>query len=162
MVYFDLKVSIVSDNISEIFLGPSFEWCFRIRCSNCHTDHPNEIYFSESLQFEVKNSKGTANFVMKCKECSKDCSINVYEKSPKRIDCSEGKGQGILATFDCRGCELINWVIPSEDVFARSLESDTIFENVDLNDVWMDYDEKSKGNCSLEGLTHQITRNKTL
>jgi len=99
---------------------------------------------------------------MKCKECGKDCSINIYDKSSRKIACSEGKGMGVLATFDCRGCELTNWITPNEGIFAKALESDKIFENLDLNDVWMDFDEKSKGNCSIEEFKFEIVRNKNL
>lgn len=162
MVFLDLKISFISDNISQIYILPSFEWYFMIRCTNCQTDHPKEIYFSETSEFSMKKSRGSANFIMKCKDCNKDCTINVYEKSSRKIDCSDGKGNGILATFDCRGCELRKWVVGGEGIFAKALESDKIFENVDLTDVWMDFDEKSKGNCMIDELRHEIIRNKNL
>ena len=162
MVFLDLKLTFLSDNVSELYITSSFEWCFMIRCSNCYTDNPKEIYFMENSEFDIKNSRGTANFIMKCKECSKDCSINVYEKSPRKIDCSDGKGMGVLATFECRGCELIKWIIPNEGIFAKALESDKVFDNVDLNDTWMDFDEKSKGNCSIDEAKFEILKNKNL
>ena len=162
MVYIDLNVSFLSENLSELFILPSFEWCFMIRCSNCQTVHSKEIYFEETSESSIKNSKGTANFVFKCKECGKESSINVYEKSPRKIDCSQGKGRGVLATFDCRGCELMKWIICNEGIFARGLETNKVFENVDLSDVWMDFDEKNKENCMIEEFKHEFIRNKNL
>ena len=162
MVYIDLKLSFLSDNLSEIFILPSFEWCFMIRCSHCHTDHPKEIYFTENMEVDIKNSKGTANFLMKCKECNTFSTINVYQKSYRKINCSTGKGIGILATFDCRGCELIKWIVGNEGIFAKGLESDTLFENIDLTDLWTDYDEKSKGNVLIEEFQHEFLRNQNL
>lgn len=162
MVFLDLKISFISDNLSELYILPTFQWCFAIRCSKCYTDHPKEIYFSEKEEFAITNSKGTANFVFKCKECNSMSSINVYEKSNRKIKCSEGKGEGILATFECRGCELTKWIISDEGFYALALESDKIFDNVDLNDVWMDYDEKSKGNCMIDEFRHEIVKNKNL
>lgn len=55
-----------------------------------------------------KGNRGFCNFYLKCKECSKDMYIQVYEKSSKKIECDEsGNTTKTFATFELRGCTKI-------------------------------------------------------
>jgi len=86
MVFIDLQVTFETENIEEIFIqDESFSWCFFIICAKCHEKHPKEIYFSETENHDISGSKGTANFIMNCKNCKNELNINVHPTSRKRI-----------------------------------------------------------------------------
>ena len=65
----------------------------------------------ENDEVEVKGNIGKANFVMKCKNCSRNISISFLKDSPKKIKLNDinGKGEEVFASFDCRSCEITFW-----------------------------------------------------
>jgi hypothetical protein len=146
MVVFNLVLKIISENIKELSVDPeSFEWGFNIKCSHCFTEQPNTIYFTSQDQEEMQKGHGSANFIMKCKDCKKQISIAIYNKNVKQpfvINCESGNDEGVLCSFECRGCNLEKWSYKS-DFIVEAIESGTIFKNVEISDVWADYDEKS-------------------
>lgn len=163
MVYFDLIVRIISENITETRInGPCFEWYFNITCTHCKTEQPNEIYFTLKDEIELPSGHGTTNFVMSCKECKRSMTIKIYEKSSFKINCESGNSEETLATFDCRGCELVKW-IPREGIEVEAIDTGKVFENVNIMDVWCDYDENAQVTCSiLEQVQYKIEKNKNL
>ena len=146
MVVFDLIFKIVSENIKEIKVDPeTFTWGFCIQCSHCHTEQPNEIYFTLQDEEEMQKGHGTANFVMKCKDCKKLMTIainNKTNKNPYTIECTNGNDEATICSFECRGCTILKWVSKS-DFIVVSNETETEFEGVDITDLWSEYDEKS-------------------
>jgi hypothetical protein len=52
-----------------------------------------------------------------------------------------------LATFECRGIEPLTWNCQGLQVISESGES---FNDVDLTDTWVDYDEKLGANCLID------------
>jgi|LauGreDrversion4_2_1035121.scaffolds.fasta_scaffold271660_1 hypothetical protein len=163
MVFYDLIVRIVSENIKEIRIKDSyFEWYFKLNCVMCQSEQPNEIYFTNIDEIEMQNGHGTANFIMNCKYCSKKMSISIYNKSKLYISCENGNDEEVLATFDSRGCEITKWS-PKEGFNIMSMESEKCFEDVDLNDIWCEYDEIAGINCSLlEPVNYRIEKNKSI
>jgi hypothetical protein len=161
MVFLDLIVKIVSENIQSLKVNPdSFNWIFCIECSSCKSIQPNDINFSLIDQFEMQKGHGYANFIMNCKECKKNMNISIHDKSNFYITCENGNDEGVLATFECRGCELKKW-IPQDGIILEANESNTNFNDVDITDVWMGYDEISNINCSLlEPCEWRIEKNK--
>lgn len=149
MVAFDLMIRLVTDNIKQLTINhETFTWYFFIQCTHCKSNQPNEIYFTSSDQHEMQKGHGVANFLMKCKECKRSMSISINEKSHFKIECETGNDEGKLASFDCRGCELIKW-IPKEGLTFEAVESGYIFEDVDISDVWCGYDEIAQITCTL-------------
>ena len=163
MVFYDLIIRLVSENIKEIRIKDcDFEWYFTLKCVSCKEEQPNEIYFSSSDEKEMQKGYGIANFIMNCKYCSKTMSISTYNKSKLYVSCENGNDEDILASFDCRGCEITGW-IGKEGFIILSLESEKCFDDVNLNDVWCEYDEIAGINCSLlEPVSFRIERNKSL
>ena len=76
---------------------------------------------------------------MKCKMCQFVVNLTLV-KSPDHAAITNKTKNVLLAQFECRGCELIKW--NPQNLFVKS-ESDQIFENVDLTDVWVEYDDKT-------------------
>lgn len=160
MVVLDLMLRIIGENVKEIRVHrEEFIWYFKIKCSECKTEQPSEIYFKSNDEMEKDNGPGTANFLMKCKNCKKAMSLDFLNKSPLNIDCESEKA-GLFASFDCRGCEITKW-IPKEGIELIAAETDTIFTDVDITDVWMGYDESNGQNCFLhEPVEINIVKNR--
>jgi hypothetical protein len=164
MVLLNLKLKIISDKIKEILIEEiySYTWCFKIECSHCFTEHQNEVYFTEQDEVENEKGHGTTNFMMKCKNCTRLLKIGINNKSNKTpyvIDCENGNDEGILCTFECRGCILKTWT-PKEGILIKALETDTIFKDIDITNEWTEYDEANGGMVSLlEPITWTISEN---
>jgi len=160
MVFIDLILRIVSENIQMLKVCPyQFNWCFKIECTYCKLIQPNDINFTCSDQHEMKKGHGITNFTMNCKECKKGINITVHSKSQFSIICENGDDEGVLATFECRGCEIKKW-IPKDGI---SLKSDSNFSDVDITDNWMEYDESTGLCCSLlEPVEWRLEKNKNL
>jgi len=108
-----------------------------------------EIAFMENEKVEGKTTKDMVSLKMKCKFCGRDITINMHPSSKKSIECKDGENVGVLAVFDCRGCDLLKWV-PKQGISAVAAETGTAFPEVDFSDIWTDYDEVSKKNCLIE------------
>ena len=159
MVVLDLIIRVVSENIKSLKAADDFRFYFIIECTQCKTEHPNEIYFSSSDDMEMPKGHGVANFMMTCKECKKGMSI-ANHKSKMEISCENGNDEDVFASFDCRGCELKKW-IPKLGLILESNESEKCFEDVDISDVWCEYDEIGKVSCSLfEIVAHRFEKKK--
>ncbi len=161
MGFFDVLIKAECENVQSLKINPDFDWVFSIQCSHCHETHPNNINFSSTDEVEMTKSHGTCNFLMNCKNCSKSMTINTYDKSAFIVDVSNQE-EGTLATFECRGCEIIEWT-PLEGIILVGEDSGTCFEDVDIRDVWMEYDEKTGAMCQLlEAVEFRIERNKKI
>ena len=64
----------------------------------------------------------------------------------------------VLATFECRGVELLTWNCQGLTIKAKN--SGTIFEDVDLTDTWVDYDENQGVNCLVDKFKCQFQKAK--
>ncbi len=152
MVLLNLTLRVISENAKELRInGETYDWCFIIECDQCHTEQPNEIYFTAAEEVEMEKGHGTANFAMKCKFCKKALTISINNKANKSaysINCENGNDEGILCSFDCRGSVIRKW-IPKDGVSIEAAETHKVFENVDITSEWCDYDECSQGTVSL-------------
>ena len=163
MVFLDLVLKVVSDNVNKVRVsGSDFKWYFVIKCTQCKEEHPNEIYFTIEDQVEMTKGHGNANFMMYCKNCHMNMSIMIHNKSKMEISCENGNDEEVFATFECRGCLISKW-IPKEGFVVVSNESDKYFEEVDISNIWCEYDEIAKVNCSfLEPIEYKIEKNKKI
>lgn len=156
MAIYDLILRVVSENIKELFVDSDYVWGFSIKCSQCHTDQPNEIYFTSNDQEEMTKGHGTANIVLKCKDCKKIMSISINNKNNKKpfiIDCENGNDEGLFCSFECRGCSLEKWV-PKNEFIIEALETGTIFKDIDITDLVCEFDEK---NSNMVQITDPVT-----
>ena len=107
----------------------------------------------------MKGSRGEANFVMSCKECKREFSISLIEDSVKEISCEKDYTCEPFAMFDCRGCEPQSWDSKGQ-LSAEAVESGTVFHEIDLSDLWNDYDEITQNNVIIESVTATFERSK--
>lgn len=139
------------ENIEKVNLPSDYEWAFTIMCTHCHYTHDKKIYLSLGNLVPGKNDRSEFHFYMKCKECKYDQSISILPKgSPYSVSVAgAAKAKGTLAKFECRHVEIKTWHM-EDNIHATGYESSTVFEDIDLNDCWCDFDEKSNQNVMIE------------
>ncbi|OAX83757.1 hypothetical protein ACJ72_01872 [Emergomyces africanus] len=125
-------------------------YTFKVQCTSCREIHPNW----EKL--EVPGSRGEANFVWKCRLCTRTHSASITG-APIAYEESKKKGQKVIE-FDCRGLEFTEFKADGEWE-AKGAESSTAFSGVDLSDgEWYDYDEKAGEEVSIKDVSWEIRR----
>ncbi|CAI4056856.1 uncharacterized protein SKDI_03G1470 [Saccharomyces kudriavzevii IFO 1802] len=149
------KVSI--DNTSE----SRAEFTFDLQCTSCRELHDSKIMINTFEEHAMPSSKGTASFLMKCKFCSKELSVNVsiFESEyltdqadhewaklkdvRKKHALSKVKENSFLPlVFDCRGCELVKFY-PDNITFKVLLNSGKVMACQLEDNEWYDYDDDS-------------------
>ncbi|ORX43549.1 DUF866-domain-containing protein [Hesseltinella vesiculosa] len=130
------------ENVTNLAPTADKEWHFKIECSSCHEVDDNWISFNSEELHDVTGSRGQANLVMKCKFCKREATAQ-FETSAKMTPISESGQFQKLATFDVRGLELVKFS-PRESWTVKGLESNTVFDDVDLTEgEWAEYDEEA-------------------
>ena len=85
-----------------------FEWHFKIMCTKCHEIHATPVVIRGSDQVEMHNSRGTTHFLMKCKFCSCEGSIDLDMSS--LVPLKESETFTPLLTLEGRGLEPVEWI----------------------------------------------------
>ena len=123
--------------------------CYRIKCTQCGAERDN-IRFDDTEQ-EIPNSRGTAHFVMTCKDCQRSCNISYKGNSfgNKSADYSEWT---TVVKMECRGCsieeaECHEWTI--EDEGGETYDWDA-------NDNFFEYSEELEQPVTVEQLEFRV------
>lgn len=185
MLYVVLSAS-VSENIGRLKVkdldtDPA-DYAFELVCTNCREKHDSKVTINRLEKHTMSGSRGEASFVMKCKFCGKDCSINlertqeelynleeesnrelvektrVYRKKIgiKNVDSSKA----ILLALDCRGCEALNLDF-SNLTFEACLVSGKVMEaTFEEENEWYDYDDDAGEEVSITDLQFDIIKGK--
>ena len=94
---------------------------------------------------DVKGGRGQAHFVAKCGFCQRECNIEYVDNSLATYSHNEEFQK--VAQFDCRGCEIIDFVSYGGFKGKCSVNDNEVTE-IDLKDKeWAGYDEE--GDCAL-------------
>ncbi|KAJ5194914.1 uncharacterized protein N7498_008352 [Penicillium cinerascens] len=132
-------------------------YTFRVQCTSCREMHPNWVSFNRFEQHEIPGSRGEANFVWKCRLCTKTHSASIIA-GPHVFEAQEKKKGQKIIDLDCRGLEFTDFK-PDGDWEVKGTESNTPFSTVDLSDgEWYDYDEKSGEEVSIKEITWTVGR----
>ena len=114
------------------------EWTFEIQCMNCGEKNERPITLTLEEKFDAPGTRGTFNFIMKCKLCGRQGTINYVEDTFKTYENSEEKEA--ICSFDIRGCDITNWIIGGD--YNVQTESGKVFNSVDLSEGdWCEFDE---------------------
>lgn len=132
----------------------SFYYAFKVQCSGCREIHDNAIEISRSETHSIPGSKGEANLIWTCKNCRKTCSFVIEGPFSPYNDSQETKKVLVL---ECRGCELVEF-IPQGEWTANGAESNTLFDEIVLEDDWYDYDENASSEVSITNLEWSISK----
>ncbi|CCE65779.1 hypothetical protein TPHA_0M02050 [Tetrapisispora phaffii CBS 4417] len=179
--------ALFSENIRSISVknDPSSpaEFSFNLVCTNCREEHESAVSINTFEKHDMPGSKGEASFILKCKFCDKDCSVNMntFEDVFYNIENSqntseleaialqrEKKGiknikgnQSVLLEFDCRGCEVTKFHISSVPYKVNLNNKKTLeFEFEEGDNEWYDYDDDSAEEVSITEFNTEIMRGK--
>ncbi|KAJ6102383.1 hypothetical protein N7486_004810, partial [Penicillium sp. IBT 16267x] len=144
----DLRPSDTEEN-------PYF-YTFKVQCSSCRETHPNWVSFNRFEQHEIPGSRGEANFVWKCRLCTKTHTASIVS-GPNVYEADEKKAGKKIIEMDCRGLEFVDFQADGEWE-AKGAETTTRFTQIDLMEgEWYDYDEKA-GEVSIKEITWTVGR----
>ncbi|PVV02317.1 hypothetical protein BB560_003234 [Smittium megazygosporum] len=102
-----------------------------MKCNHCQEKTESFVTVCATDEVEISGSRGTANYVSKCKFCKREgvCWLEPVEFSP-------------------RG-----------DWKALGLESDTIFNEIEfIDNEWADYDEKASNEVSIMDIHSRFSK----
>ncbi|KAJ5713516.1 uncharacterized protein N7483_010697 [Penicillium malachiteum] len=132
-------------------------YTFKVQCSSCRETHPNWVSFNRFEQHEIPGSRGEANFVWKCRLCTKTHSASITV-GPLTFEAEGKKGGQKIIEMDCRGLEFVDFKADGEWE-AKGTETSTPFTGIDLmEDEWYDYDEKSSEEVSIKDVAWTVGR----
>ncbi|KAJ5242683.1 uncharacterized protein N7469_001010 [Penicillium citrinum] len=132
-------------------------YTFKVQCTSCRETHPNWVSFNRFEEHEIPGSRGEANFVWKCRLCTKTHSASIIS-GPNTYEVQEKKTGQKIIEMDCRGLEFVEFK-PDGEWEAKGIESSTPFSGIDLLEgEWYDYDEKSNEEVSIKELKWTVGR----
>ena len=112
---------------------------YTVKCTQCGCERGN-IRIEEEEQ-DVDGSRGNANFVMKCKDCQRQCKISYGRKEilSELKECEEFPSDTwmVIADFDCRGCSIESATCTEWEIIS---ESENTYEWNGI-DEFFEYDE---------------------
>lgn len=133
-----------------------YEFKFWVQCSSCRERHDKPVTFDRYEISEIHGSRGEANLNIKCKFCGKSGNVSVV--GPLNKYTSEDDKPKVMATFDCRGVDLAEFV--PQGTFQAIGEKGSKFE-VEFDDgEWYDFDEKASQEVSITETQWTLTKAK--
>ncbi|KAJ3323868.1 hypothetical protein HDV06_006457 [Boothiomyces sp. JEL0866] len=136
-----------------------FEWNFKLMCTNCHENNDTVVTLKASDEVEQHNSRGVANLVMKCKFCKKEGTLDIEKPTLKSYHVeSNGKFQP-LVVIEGRGWEPVEWILKN-GFAAEGEESGTAFDDIALDEDWVEYDEKQGESVEIMNIEYNVTKAK--
>ncbi|VDM33350.1 unnamed protein product [Hydatigera taeniaeformis] len=150
MPLFDLLLRARLTNVSELSpSGDDFQWCLKVKCSNCMEVHDKWVFICAQKQEATKGSRGFANLRLKCRFCGRENSAVVVEGSVKPYKEEDSEKLRPIVCLECRGMEPQEFSPRDGWQVISSSSCATVFPNVNLTDgEWMDFDVD--GQCCVE------------
>eukprot|EP00026_Physarum_polycephalum_P020886 Phypoly_transcript_23773.p1 GENE.Phypoly_transcript_23773~~Phypoly_transcript_23773.p1 ORF type:complete len:166 (+),score=24.25 Phypoly_transcript_23773:36-533(+) len=129
------------------------EWYMKIKCMHCDLEFEKHIYVSAVEEHTV--GRATCNFLVKCKSCGRESTIDVVPQTQKPYNLEDSGSQVAMICFDCRGLDILEY--QARDGFIATGESGTVWEEVDLSEDWTEYDEKTKETVEITNITWELS-----
>eukprot|EP00127_Corallochytrium_limacisporum_P000394 Clim_evm89s11 gene=Clim_evmTU89s11 len=139
-LYFNATLTNVTDLQPD---GEDFNYMFKVQCGNCGEESEKFVGINKTETFELPGSRGEANFVYKCKLCSRQSSIDILPDTVKPYTEDHSGSPACILVMDCRGIEPVVFEV-RDGWKCKGAETGTPFEDVDLTEGdWAEYDEKN-------------------
>ena len=158
MVVLVLKVLPEFDNVEALEFPRDHEWCLDIDVGGSG-EIREKVNVSSAEDFEIPNSRGTANLVLKVDK-NNYATITISEipkLTTERItgdNAEAGKYTPIVA-FDCRGCEIKKW--HPTGYYTVTTPNGAIFSEVDLQSgEWYDVESETNMPVSITSIKHEL------
>jgi hypothetical protein len=158
MVVLVLKVLPEVDNVESIEFPRDHEWCLDIDMGGTG-EIRDKVVVSRSDEFEVPNSRGTANLVLKM-DTGSYATVTILDipKFTKDVISASDSESGLytpIVAFDCRGCEIKKW--HPTGYYTVTTPSGTTFSEVDLQlGEWYDVDKETNLPVSIMSVKHEL------
>jgi hypothetical protein len=144
-------------------LTSSKEFALRVKlqCKSCNEIQAKtsvlEDGFNPEAKTEIPGGKGAASLVQKCGFCSSLFSLDVTSTEGQIASyMNEAEAPAFLATFECRGCEPVEY--EAGPGWAVEGSGGTIFSDVDLTSGdFCEFDEKSDASVTVSSVAGVIT-----
>ncbi|CAO3598529.1 unnamed protein product [Absidia cylindrospora] len=147
------------ENVTNLVPTDDYEWHFKIECGSCHEVDENWISFNRQDEYDMSNSRGQANLVMRCKFCKRESTAQ-FDPSSKVVSYNDSGKFQKMAVFDVRGLELVDFS-PRDTWLAKGTETGTSFDDIDLLEgEWADYDEKAGEPVGISSIEVQFKKEK--
>lgn len=150
--------------MSSISLAIDAEWFFKTKCSSCNEVHENVINFKPCELQELPGSKGYATYIAKCKLCNRTSNIEYQKNTWSDYREEHNEKWHTIATFECRGMELVEFKI-GNDWCATSSMSEFTFGHGNGKDViefdgpdWCGFDEDGEEAVGIYDFHSQFIR----
>ncbi|CAR28253.1 hypothetical protein ZYGR_0N07470 [Zygosaccharomyces rouxii] len=156
------------------------EYTFDLVCTSCREKHDSTVVINRFERTPLPGSRGEASFVMKCKFCGKEVSIdlNPFEDSlyndavednkeniektqvqRKKHNLRNTQGKCFLLSLDCRGCEVTGFY-PDNLTFLAELSSGKTMEFQLEDGELYDYDDDSGEEVTVTEFKSEVVKGK--
>eukprot|EP00741_Cyanophora_paradoxa_P007831 tig00001215_g7577.t1 len=143
------------EGLSEIKITPDARYYVKLKCTNCG-EESKEVYFNAQDKVELSTGRGDATFVLKCKGCKRENSLDVVPGHGRSwTEADETKFVPLIAC-DCRGLEIVSW--EPRAGFTAVGTTGKPFEDVNLGEDFADYDEAAGCSVSVMNVKHKIEK----
>ncbi|RHZ56357.1 hypothetical protein Glove_402g30 [Diversispora epigaea] len=159
MVKLALYFKAELENITDVGPGSEdYEWHFKVKCTSCYEVNENWVGVNQLDKNDVPGSRGTANFVIRCKFCKREGFAQIDPNSINPYTIENNEQFSPIVIIECRGLEFVDFD-PRFGFSAKGVDSETIFENIDLTEgYWADYDEKAEVPVGISDLKSEFRR----
>ncbi|XP_031568015.1 UPF0587 protein v1g245604-like [Actinia tenebrosa] len=159
MVRISLQFKANLENITNVKPdGDDFRWYLKLKCLNCGEETKQWIYLCSMESVAIKGSRGSANYVSKCKLCGRENSLDIIKDSIKEYNADDSNHFKTMVTFDCRGLEPFDFS-PRTGFVGEGIETSTKFTDIDLSEAdWSDYDERAQQSIGIYEVASQFIK----
>lgn len=156
MVGFSLLLKARLEGVQEIQMSAESRWYFQLRCQICGEPHPNEIYVTLDSAVGGRRQKTDKTFVMSCKFCHRESSLNYIQGSivPYRNVYEEFQ---TVAQFEARGVTIDYWKLP-EDLKIITQAGTSFMEQRLEGPDWTEYDEDAGEPVAIYAVETRVER----
>lgn len=177
--------AIMSDNIKRIYPQDTedamAEYIFDIVCTNCREQHSSSVAINRFEKHQVSGSKGEASFLIKCKFCGKESSINlskfedylhnttntdpeilndIKKQRKKRGLKSTTLKNALLLELDCRGCEITHFYSGNLTLMVELTSGKKMQFQFEDENEWYDYDDDAAEEVFVTDFSSEILKGK--
>lgn len=183
MLYLVIDATL-SENIKRLSVQDTAsdpaEYAFDLVCTSCREKHDSKVVINGFEKTPLPGSRGEASFVMKCKFCGKEVSIdlNQFEESlyndsgeenkeiigkveaqRKKHNLRGIKGGCVLLSLDCRGCEVLGFYPDNLKFLAELYSGKTMEFQLEEGELY-DYDDDSGEEVTVTEFKSEIVNGK--
>lgn len=91
MVKIALQIKATLENIVSVRTHTDYNYFLKIKCTNCSEESDKWHDVNEKETFPSKTAKSDVNFLVKCKLCSRENSLDIIPKSTGRYTIFQSK-----------------------------------------------------------------------